>query len=527
MLPPKSSRPPRQRRRGVILVLFVFLAPVLLGLIGLIIDGGILLAAHRQAQNAADAAALAAALDKMRGATDITARDTANTFLAKNGLPGITLTLNAGARDALNIPPQDPWNTGSPYRGQANYVEVLVTKPVRTYFIQVLGVNTDQEVTARAVAGFEPLAYGEGAIVLDPDSAPGISISGNNTRVIVNGTVVINSRGRGYDQYGTYFSLPNAPNQAALTTVGTTPTPAPLVVRDVQIVGGVDSLTTIDNVRTYDAAFSTGSYAGYYYDPTNIDRPLFARANVQPDPLQNVPTPSSSNGAVTGSSDASKPYLQWDKTTQSFVNATTPQDIVLGSADTATMKPGIYSSISITQGATVTFTPGIYIFGPTMQGGGDRISITGGTVSVGPATGGISGVLFYNTGRDYLITGSPDSADGSTLGHTPTQFGAMKITGGTGTLTPYTNTGNPNDPFNGILLYQRRWNTTGASISGGSTLQMTGTIYAKWANFSIAGQGTYNAQFVVGTLSISGGGLITINATGKNFGLANQVYLVE
>ena len=104
----------------------------------------------------------------------------------------------------------------------------------------------------------------------------------------------------------------------------------------------------------------------------------------------------------------------------------------------------------------------------------------------------------------------------------------MKITGGSVTLSPYSNPSNANDPFNGILFYQRRWNTKPATISGSSSdIQLTGTIYAKWANFSLSGQGQYNAQFVVGSMGISGNATVTINATGKNFGRANLMFLVE
>jgi hypothetical protein len=56
---------------------------------------------------------------------------------------------------------------------------------------------------------------------------------------------------------------------------------------------------------------------------------------------------------------------------------------------------------------------------------------------------------------------------------------------------------------------------------------MTGMIYAKWANFHLAGGGMYNAQFVVGSMIVDGGATLTINAAGKNFGRANQVFLVE
>ena len=52
----RSLRP--GRRPGKVLVLFTMLLPVLLGLVGLVVDGGLMMAAQRRVQNAADAAAL-------------------------------------------------------------------------------------------------------------------------------------------------------------------------------------------------------------------------------------------------------------------------------------------------------------------------------------------------------------------------------------------------------------------------------------------------------------------------------------
>src|SRR5947209_3693538 len=87
---------------GKTLILFAFTLPMLLGMIGLVIDGGLLMATYRQAQNAADAAATAAAMDKFRGATDDAATTTANSFMATNGMSGVTLVLNAGSSNAIN-----------------------------------------------------------------------------------------------------------------------------------------------------------------------------------------------------------------------------------------------------------------------------------------------------------------------------------------------------------------------------------------------------------------------------------------
>jgi len=261
------------------LVLFVLLTPVLLGMTGLVLDAGLLMAAHRQAQNAADAAALAASFDKFRNYSDATALATANTFLANNGFSG-TLTLNPpdASANALNIPPQNPTGTGNPYYvGKSNYVEVFVTKSVTTLFIQVLGINSSQSVTARAVAGYEPVGSGEGVFVLDSTVAPGLSINSNNTRLVVNGDITVNSQGGGLDQFGVTVSSSSA--QDAVKTSNATTTPAPIVATTLNVVGGV---TNIDNVRAYDPAFTTAPTLDYYYDPSNTDRPVLARVPIRP-----------------------------------------------------------------------------------------------------------------------------------------------------------------------------------------------------------------------------------------------------
>src|SRR3712207_3784375 len=100
-------RATRTRPAGKTLVMFALLLPALLGMVGLVIDGGMLQAAHRQTQNAADAAALAAALDLMRGQPVATAVVTANAFLDQNSPNSPDLVYNEGgsATNALNHPP--------------------------------------------------------------------------------------------------------------------------------------------------------------------------------------------------------------------------------------------------------------------------------------------------------------------------------------------------------------------------------------------------------------------------------------
>src|SRR5437868_5147014 len=100
------------------------------------------------------------------------------------------------------------------------------------------------------------------------------------------------------------------------------------------------------------------------------------------------------------------------------------------------------------------------------------------------------------------------------------------MNGGNVTLNPLADVNNA--MFNGVLFYQRRRNQSTATIGGNTgsfNFSLNGIIYARWALFKLSGSGTFNAQFVVGSLSMSGGSALTIGGTGKNFGLANEVFL--
>jgi Flp pilus assembly protein TadG len=142
---------PGTKRPGQTLVMFVLLTPALLGMVGLTIDGGLMLVTHRQTQNAADTAALAAAVDLMNGKTPAAAQSTAQTYVQTyNNMP------NATTAPYVNIPPlTGPHSLASIGSTSNNYAEAIISYPFQTSFIQMLGVNSSQQVTARAVAGVE------------------------------------------------------------------------------------------------------------------------------------------------------------------------------------------------------------------------------------------------------------------------------------------------------------------------------------------------------------------------------------
>ncbi len=159
----------RRHRQGSLIVWCAFLLVILLGMVGLVIDTGLMLAGYRHTQNSADAACLTAAHAVRRGETTADAIASGTTFVTDGDHNGLGNVLG-NASVIINIPPSD-----GPYAGLASYAEAIVTTNNPTYFIQVLpGANQGNSVTARAVAGYELVTAAVGVIALDPDAVPGL-----------------------------------------------------------------------------------------------------------------------------------------------------------------------------------------------------------------------------------------------------------------------------------------------------------------------------------------------------------------
>ena len=457
--PQRRQDSPHGHRAGTILIITAIVAVVLFGLLGLVIDAGQLMAAHRMTRNATDAAATAAAMDLLVGRSHATAAATATAFVKEyNGLESATVT--------VNIPP-----ASGPHAGNSQFVEVIVSNAVEMGFIQVLGIGSTQTLNDRAVAGWEGVAVAAGVIALDRDARPGIDLTGNGS-LMVNGTVLVNSDGGGMTEDGQPIDNGNGGN--AITNSGN----GILYAREVMSVGGVSNSSMIKN-----------------YDTSNSESPLQTGWVAQPDPYQYLPPPTTANGAV----------------------ATDFGEVSLSGKDNVTLSPGVYTSIKTSSNVNVTLEPGIYI----IAGGG--ISMSGNSVLSG------DGVMIYNTGSDYNVnTGLPDSDDGTNpppaFGD-PT-FGGVSITGNAElNLTAYSNS---SSPYDGMVLYQRRLNTQPLKLAGnGASDVLSGTVYAKWAPLDLAGNGTFDAQFVVQRVNITGNGDLTLNVSGQGLARSDQVFLVE
>src|SRR5262249_44693648 len=160
-------------------------------------------------QNAADTAALAAAMDLLHGKTTGAATTTGTTYVQTyNNLADATVT--------INIPP-----ASGPHAGNAAYVEAIVSYPYNTSFIQMVGVNRNQTVGARAVAGAEAVTSGQGMITLQqtPQAGQGLTVNGGAT-LAVNGGITVNSTGKGYDEKGNPVNLGNSQGPASTVSNG-------------------------------------------------------------------------------------------------------------------------------------------------------------------------------------------------------------------------------------------------------------------------------------------------------------------
>jgi hypothetical protein len=182
----------------------------------------------------------------------------------------------------------------------------------------------------------------------------------------------------------------------------------------------------------------------------------------------------------------------------------TPTAVTVNNGNSAALSPGIYASISIQGGSTVTFAPGIYV----LAGGGLNVG-NGATVSG-------SGVMFYNTSATYNPVTGADGAGANT--------GQLNLNGG----VSFNISGITSGPFAGILVFQDRANFTTLTLNNGSSSpSTTSAYYAPAANLSITGGATYDAPFIVGSMTLSNGVAVNISPPGAGTPAGNLVFMVE
>jgi Flp pilus assembly protein TadG len=165
----------RDEESGQMLVLTALCMTVLMGFLAMAIDVGMLFRAKRNVQIAADAGAIAGALQEQYGGT-------VNPSCG-NGVSSVTCAVD-NAVGANGVPAADVvaanTNPTDGYHKGTGYVEAIVSAPNPTFFFSAFrGAKTSFNVTARAVAGLVPSTAC--MYVLDPTDANSLNIQGKVT----------------------------------------------------------------------------------------------------------------------------------------------------------------------------------------------------------------------------------------------------------------------------------------------------------------------------------------------------------
>ncbi len=359
--------PDRPGRRGIIAILVAVSLSMLLGFVAFSVDGGVVQDKRRQAQAAADAAALAGAAvlyenyPKYQGVDSGQASQAALDLASKNGFSND----GTNSKVTVSIPP-----TSGIYQGKASYVEVQVTYYQQRYFSQIWG-SQKISVQARAVARGAWVPINAGVIVLDYTGKATLNAQGNGAFTETGGAVIINSN-----------------NSSAVVDTGN----GLLIAPEFDITGG----------------YSASGNGQIITQPTPNN--IFTGAHPTPDPLAYLPEPNRpASGTMTKTSLKSGNF-QYTLTPGSYSNLPNfnTGDIVIFKQASAG-NDGIYYLANgglTSTGATLTMDPGttggmmIYNAG---TGSSDKINITGnasGTVNLGPLTSGPYTGLPYFQDRD-------------------------------------------------------------------------------------------------------------------------------
>lgn len=147
---------------GQVLVLVVLGMTALITIVALAVDGGNVFLDRREAQTAADSAALASALARVRGENFV---QKAYEFAALNGYN------NDGSSNTVQVfsPPID-----GDHVGDIEYIQIIITSRVDTYFGGIIGqdfiINRVSSVTRTKTPELTELIYGYAVVSLAPDS---------------------------------------------------------------------------------------------------------------------------------------------------------------------------------------------------------------------------------------------------------------------------------------------------------------------------------------------------------------------
>ncbi|HEY9137420.1 MAG TPA: pilus assembly protein TadG-related protein [Terriglobus sp.] len=436
---------------GQVLIIAALCMVVLIAFVGLAVDIGFIRHEQNRLQNAADATALAAALEvRVCGGTPNCAamQTAAQKAMEENGYSGATVITNcATPGTALTVMVNNPTCliSSDPNKARYNYVETQVSEKAPLYFSRIFGfTGFNLKARAEAARGLGgPCLY-----ALNPNASGALNVAVGVAFKSNCGVVVESS---------------SSNSVSCLVGLGVT---APYV--QVSPTGGGASLLCLGSTPL-----------------TNAPVPVPA------DPLAYLPVPAQPN-APCGAGRKGHVYNGSPK----------PVTLVLPLLANYTFNPGVYcGGISITASvlSTVTFNPGTYIIsnyqGPPILGITPPPTSNGFVITIGAlSTIQGQGVTFYNQSNNGFSLTLPSLPLGLS------NFAFSAPTSG---------------EYGGILFWQAKDITnTGTFVAPAllSGQQLNGIIYEPGATVSYAvnaldSAGSYNGivadqlQFNVGVIS--------------------------
>ena len=247
------------RQKGSILVLAAALSLLLVGFVGLSVDGGEIEAQQRQSQNAADGAALAAATAIINADNyAYTTTDATNIALTVAGFAGIpTADVTMAFKDSLGVPTTTPTSVAT--------VSATVNHTFGTLFLPVMGIDS-ASTTATATVTITQATAGCAICALSATASPAvladsggrITATGGPLKVLSSGSPAIQVTGGG-------SITATAVTAVGSVSGGTTPaavTGAGQVFTDPLIAVPVPTLGLVSNAVTYGSSqtINPGTY---------------------------------------------------------------------------------------------------------------------------------------------------------------------------------------------------------------------------------------------------------------------------
>lgn len=343
------------KERGQALILIALAGIALFGIAGLAIDGSAKFSDRRHAQNAADTAALAAALRLARepGATCGPSIpqwkcDALNRAL-ENGYDN---NLASNTVEVYNPPISGTFSDCSDVHFDCNdYVQVIVTSHIDTWFMRVLGfqqsTNVVQAVASKLSSNDVYNIGGDAVVALAPDGCALMS-QGNTTLTVIGGGMFSNS-----DDATCSFKKDSC---AGSTTV------------DADTSGTQGTITMVGG-----ASINTGCPPDAGLDPAGGQQIPF------PPPYAELPEPDECLESTDLSSN-----IDYDNSTK-----------------TAILEPGHYSQLPVTNSwRQIILKPGIYCVNTAVGTNNTQIMTVSGTFGVDP------GVFIYiKAGGSFTFNG--------------------------------------------------------------------------------------------------------------------------